>query len=261
MRAFVSLFKGGLIAPTGLSYDSINALLIAEDEEERDRLTEQWRDHKLQELNFVGIVGALLTGCLTSTGSWPTILHNGRETPWPVRLCWYTGIVFGLFSVLTAAQQSIRLHRLSAHRDALANIRHFMGSKSQGPDGRVIVRPRRLQIYGWQTGLMFLTLSVAAMVVGMCILIWSSTEFGPLKTHGEGWWDANAKETPVRPDNRNQIVDVSDSNASNDACAWKTGSFEMATDFQNKRFHVMLSSNEKSEVYSKTVSGKEDRDD
>ena len=37
-------------------FDPVYILLNAEDPKERDELTRQWRDHKLQELNFVGIV-------------------------------------------------------------------------------------------------------------------------------------------------------------------------------------------------------------
>lgn len=45
-----SLFK------STTTYDPIFTLLNAESEDERDRLTESWRDHKLEELNFIGIV-------------------------------------------------------------------------------------------------------------------------------------------------------------------------------------------------------------
>lgn len=38
------------------SYDAINIIINTEDEEERDRLTEKWQEHKLEELSFVGIV-------------------------------------------------------------------------------------------------------------------------------------------------------------------------------------------------------------
>ncbi|PSK40017.1 hypothetical protein B9Z65_7957 [Elsinoe australis] len=46
-----SLFK------STTTYDPIFALLNADTRDERDRLTEKWRDHKLSELNFIGIVG------------------------------------------------------------------------------------------------------------------------------------------------------------------------------------------------------------
>lgn len=168
--AFLGLFRGGLIAPTQTTYESIHYLLTAETREERDELTKSWRDHKLAELNFIGVVGALLIGCLTSTGSWPTVLDNGTESPWTVRTCWYTGIVFSLFAVLTALQQSVRLHRLSAHKDSLKNIRHFMGYKARDREGVLRIKPKRLQIYGWQASVTFLTLSVVALLVGMTIL-------------------------------------------------------------------------------------------
>lgn len=191
----LAVVRGGLIVPSGTTHDTISLLLTAETEQERDELTKQWRDHKLEELNFVGVVGALLSGCLTSTGSWPTILPNGRTAPWTVQTCWYTGIVFALFSVLTAAQQSIRLHRLSAHKSGLKEIRRIMASRQRTASGTIELRPRRLQVFGWQTSTMFLSLSVLAMVLGMCVKLWCSTGVGPysLESSGDGWWDDNAK--------------------------------------------------------------------
>jgi len=191
--ALLSIFRGGLIAPAGSSHDAILHLLTAETLEERDELTTQWRDHKLEELNFIGVVGALLAGCLTSTGSWPNVLPNGNQAPWAVRICWFSGIVFALFAVLTAAQQSIRLHRLSAHKDALKIIRHFMGCRVRDKEGVMRVKPRRWLVYAWQASVMFLTLSVVTMILGMCILIWHSTQYGPNKKHEDGWWDDSAK--------------------------------------------------------------------
>lgn len=40
---------------------SIYIILNTQDEKERDRLTEKWQTHKLEELNFVGIVVSLVT--------------------------------------------------------------------------------------------------------------------------------------------------------------------------------------------------------
>lgn len=72
---------------------------------------------------------ALLAGVLTSTGSWPSILPSGELSPWPIRTTWYCGIVLSLFSILTAADQTVRLHRLSSHRDGLANLRKLLGKR------------------------------------------------------------------------------------------------------------------------------------
>lgn len=207
------------------TYDSIYIILNTRDEDERNRLTEQWRNHKLEELNFIGIVvrlapelvhelravlpaqatldsagtrtdawkGALLAGCLTSTGDWPTVLSNGREQPWTVTTCWYSGIVCALFSVLSVAQQSMHLHRLSAHRDGLKRIRSCMSRKHPNPKGRS--EPQKLRIYSWQVGPALLLASVLFMVLGMTIMLWEGTRIGPLTLHDEngGWWQSTSK--------------------------------------------------------------------
>ena len=38
------------------TYDSLYIILNTRDESEQNELTEQWRNHKLEELNFIGIV-------------------------------------------------------------------------------------------------------------------------------------------------------------------------------------------------------------
>lgn len=48
-----SLFKANT------THDPIKKLLNAETMEERDTLTTEWRDRKLQELNFIGVVVSL----------------------------------------------------------------------------------------------------------------------------------------------------------------------------------------------------------
>ena len=65
---------GGIYAPAAATYDPIEILLNAEDAKEKDELTIKWRDNKLSELSFIGVVAALLAGVLTSTGSWPQVL-------------------------------------------------------------------------------------------------------------------------------------------------------------------------------------------
>lgn len=53
---FLQFFGGGIYAPDPSTYDPIELLLNAETVEEQDGLTARWRDNKLSELNFVGVV-------------------------------------------------------------------------------------------------------------------------------------------------------------------------------------------------------------
>ncbi|KAF2496715.1 hypothetical protein BU16DRAFT_525861 [Lophium mytilinum] len=182
--SIIHFFLGGIVSPDAVAYEPIEILLNTEDEKERDELTRQWRNHKLEELNFVGIVSALLAGVLTSTGSWPNILPNGGPNPVSVRATFYAGIILALFSLLTSASQTIRLHRMSAHRDAPLRIRRLL----RGPHGH----PRKAQIYAWQLPVAFLTAAVVCMVVGMFMLVWSATA-GWREAGEEGWWNENSK--------------------------------------------------------------------
>lgn len=55
----MGFFSGGIYALDTSTYGIIESLLNEPDEEERDRLTERWRDNRLSELNFVGVVVSL----------------------------------------------------------------------------------------------------------------------------------------------------------------------------------------------------------
>ncbi|KAF4993780.1 hypothetical protein FGRMN_6254 [Fusarium graminum] len=176
------------------SCDTIIQMLNERDEEKRDEMTKNWRNHKLEELNFVGTLGALLASCLSSTSSWPEVLPNGRSKPWLVRTMWFSGLVFALFSVVIAGVQSMRLHRLSSHPDGLSLIRNRLGRKRLS-DSKCL--PSWLQVYAWEFSLAFLVLSVLCMVVGLTILIWAGAEFGPRKPKHSGWWDGNSKASNV----------------------------------------------------------------
>lgn len=129
------------------------------------------------------------------------MLANGNRQPWPCRAFWYCGILFALAAVLVAAQQTIRLHRLSAHPHGLAYIRSCLFGRRRR-DGLLV--PGKLQIYAWQASVMMLTAAVACMVVGMMVLVWVSTNWGPYKNPREDWWDENAKvsERPLPPATR-----------------------------------------------------------
>jgi hypothetical protein len=52
----LQFFGGGIYAPDPSTYDPVEILLNTENEEKKDELTRQWRDNKLSELSFVGVV-------------------------------------------------------------------------------------------------------------------------------------------------------------------------------------------------------------
>lgn len=128
---------------------------------------------------------------LTSTGSWPSILPSGELSPWPIRTTWYCGIVLSLFSILTAADQTVRLHRLSSHRDGLDNLRKLLSKTIRQRDCKAQTRlqPSLLQVVTWQMPVMFLTSATICMIVGLFLHIWSATPHVGRMGH----WDDDSK--------------------------------------------------------------------
>ncbi|KAI1266345.1 hypothetical protein F5Y18DRAFT_26878 [Xylariaceae sp. FL1019] len=188
---FLNIIRGGLIAPSETTYDSIHIILNTTDREKQNDLTRRWMDHKLEELNFVGVVGALLSGCLTSTGSWPNVLDNGRKKPWVVRAFWHCGIIFAVFAVLIAVMQGLRLHRLSAHRDGLELIRKSMSKdgNTHSSDHHIVIKPKSSLVYAWQASFSFLVAAVFCLIAGMLVLVWVGASPGPDKSANDFWDD------------------------------------------------------------------------
>ncbi|KAF2249436.1 hypothetical protein BU26DRAFT_484840 [Trematosphaeria pertusa] len=188
LRSIFKLFYTGLIAPADTTYATIMVLLNCPDPDERDKLTMQWRDHKLNELSFIGVTSPLTAVCLVSTGSWPEI----SSKPWFIKAIWYCGIVFAVFSVLTAAQQSLRLHRLSAHRNGLHYIRLCLvrdRKRLDSEEGQLKLVPRPFQVWSWQSSMVFLLMAVACLILGMLVLLWTA-----VIEDGRGIvWDEDAK--------------------------------------------------------------------
>lgn len=56
MWTVLRFFGGGIYAPDASTFDPIELLLNAEEGEDQDELTIKWRDNKLSELSFVGVV-------------------------------------------------------------------------------------------------------------------------------------------------------------------------------------------------------------
>jgi hypothetical protein len=56
LMTVLQFFGGGIYAPDPTTYDPLEILLNTEDKDEQDDLTVRWRDNKLSELNFVGVV-------------------------------------------------------------------------------------------------------------------------------------------------------------------------------------------------------------
>lgn len=128
--------------------------------------------------------GGLLANVMTSTNSWPNVFEPGNSKPWPVRACWFSGLIFALAAVLTAASQSIRLHRLSCRTDAHAAIRSLLTSQHRGRNGEVL--PRQSLVFVWQTSVMYLMVSVFILILGLFVMLWAAAG-------GEDWWNGQAQ--------------------------------------------------------------------
>ena len=74
---------------------------------------------------------------------------------------------------------------MSGNPKALVFIRRLLSEEHCSSDGQI--RPRRSHILVWQMAAHFVTASALLMLIGMFILIWSSTG------HSDAWWNGDSK--------------------------------------------------------------------
>jgi hypothetical protein len=90
--------------------------------------------------------------------------------------CWYSALIFALTSVSSATQQAITLNRLSTYSNGLTRIRLLLAAETEseqaddGHDARH-KRPSLLQLYVWQTPIMFLNFSILLYIAGLMALV------------------------------------------------------------------------------------------
>ncbi|KAI4190980.1 MAG: hypothetical protein L6R41_000430 [Letrouitia leprolyta] len=94
-------------------HDPVTHLLNAADDKEADELTEKWTQGKLQELQYVGLSSALVTGTIASAFSWYSVASD----PWTTEACWASAMVMARTAISLASQQTIGLSRLCSCED------------------------------------------------------------------------------------------------------------------------------------------------
>ncbi|KAL9115059.1 MAG: hypothetical protein Q9187_007353 [Circinaria calcarea] len=180
-------------------HDPIKSLLNAEGKE-ADRLTLKWKDAKLQELNYVGITGALITGAVV--GSFQ--IYSAETDPWSTNALWVSALLFSLTSISIATQQCIGLNRLSSREDGPGKIRLLLGEENPrfdkphtatytGRDEKITeyrLRMRKSQLWVWQTPVMLLNFAILLFIIGLMIAVFSRA----VKAHGD--WSTGDIKVP-----------------------------------------------------------------
>lgn len=123
---------------------------------------------------------ALVTATIAAAFSWVSIPTD----PWSAYACWMSALLFSLTAISLAAQQSIGLNRLYSCDDGLLKIRCVLGEVNPNYEGHrprthgeehddtdTRMRPRRSQLWLWQTPIMFLNFSILLFVIGLMISI------------------------------------------------------------------------------------------
>ncbi|KAG8531830.1 uncharacterized protein KY384_003466 [Bacidia gigantensis] len=162
-------------------HDPIKYLLNVADHHEADTLTEKWVQGKLQELQYVGLSGALVTGTIASAFSWFSV----PDDPWSTQACWTSALLLGFTAIAVATQQTIGLARLCSCEDGWLKVRCLLGEKNPfygSQDKRPYfshhrmhredrVRMKKSQLWIWQTPVMLLNFAILLFVVGLMIAI------------------------------------------------------------------------------------------
>ncbi|KAE9366260.1 hypothetical protein N431DRAFT_472808 [Stipitochalara longipes BDJ] len=162
-KATKTFFKSIQFVVWKSTHDPIENLLNEQDPVKQDNLTTVWRDCKVSELATVGYTSALVASVIASAFSWFPI----SSSPWTVRAVWYSSLTLAMSSISVSTQQTVTLHRIGSHSEALQKIRSMLGEQLRGAP----VKPRPSQLYVWQIPVMLLTVSILLFLIGLAILI------------------------------------------------------------------------------------------
>jgi hypothetical protein len=107
-------------------------------------------------------------GAVISTSfTWPMLDVEGRTGGFIILGIWYPALLLALGAIATASQQAVMLTRLRNYDDGPQRLRKMLG-KLEGSSWR----PRKLQLFVWQSPAMLQNASIYMFVVGLVVLIW-----------------------------------------------------------------------------------------
>ncbi|KAE9375873.1 hypothetical protein N431DRAFT_556199 [Stipitochalara longipes BDJ] len=159
-----------LVIDARWSRTTLNLILNECDETQRHELINTWKQNRLDDLERINLIAALVAGVISSAFSW----YNITESPWSTKALWYCGLLFAMAAITTGGVHSAGLHRLSCHPLWHEKLREALGTPINGDSSRW--RPRTLQPIIWQTPNTMLKLSITCFLVGLVILIWDIAE-------------------------------------------------------------------------------------
>lgn len=146
----------------GMTLEPVRQLLNATGQTQQER-TRIWKDAKLAELHYFGLTSALIAASLSSAFSWN--VYN--ELLPVVQALWFSALILVLTSIIIALQQTTALYRLSSNSDGMDSLRKSLGYL----DGQQL-KPRKLQVFIWQTSGLLLNGSIGLFGIGLLLQIW-----------------------------------------------------------------------------------------
>jgi hypothetical protein len=110
-------------------------------------------------------------GAVISTSfTWPMLVVEGRTGGSIILGIWYPALLLALGAIATASQQAVMLTRLRNYNDGPQRLRKMLGKLEGGS-----WRPRKLQLFVWQSPAMLQNASIYMFVAGLVVLIWKAS--------------------------------------------------------------------------------------
>jgi hypothetical protein len=82
---------------------------------------------------------------------------------------WYSALLLALGTIATASQQAVMLTRLNTYTDSPQRVRKMLGKLEGGS-----WKPRKMQLFIWQSPVMLQNASIYMFIAGLVVLVWKS---------------------------------------------------------------------------------------
>ena len=107
-------------------------------------------------------------GAVISTAlSWPMFQVENINSGSIILGSFYCALLLALGAIATASQQAVMLTRLESYTDGTEKVRKMLGKLEGGS-----WRPRKLQLFIWQSPVMLQNASIYMFNAGLVVLAW-----------------------------------------------------------------------------------------
>ncbi|KAL9591945.1 MAG: hypothetical protein Q9179_007210, partial [Wetmoreana sp. 5 TL-2023] len=165
-----------LLVPRDWSHRTLKDIM--NDNDRQEELVKTYIESEIVKMNTTGVTAALIAGVISGSFSW----YNIKDTHWPTRAAWLSGLVLSIASVASSAIHTAAFLRMKCDREVTKRFRKALGKSKKSHEQSW--RPHVLIPYVLGGPTLHLKLAVLAFLIGLFYDLWRAANAN-LTWHGD----------------------------------------------------------------------------